>query len=496
MKVQALGRSLFAAVFFTLLIANGGATLLGIEYRQDFDENRTLAPAPRWSGDLAAYIRGLDAYVNDHFAFRKPLLLEYSHALYHWLGSSLTSKVIVGSGDWLFGASFDGPQVSQNSLPESYHRAARLSFLERRDWLKERGVHLSLMFFPVKDVVYSQHLPRYLRGVSAQPSRSESLYNHMGPGLADNIVPLRQELKAVADAGEWEVYYRGDSHANHLGAFVAYQAFAKSLEKLAARGVYPASGAPRPYPEFELKPDRHYPSDYSRLIGVPREEFSLVPLPKPAGFTFHEVKPTPAAAALLPKTARPRFMANAAGRGKVVVLGDSFTTRLAAYFGDNFAESVVVNMNRVATNEDQAFPAKFIDAVRPDVVVLSYVEMRLGPCEGGCSDVVPTANDPDVRQARLRRLFEQARESKVVPASSATPQTVTLARFANNGAGPATVRVAPAASGPLEGEANEAIIPAGGSAFLFLTAKPTVEGAAPGAVTTETVPVPVGALAL
>lgn len=494
---RALGRLVFAVIFFGLLVVNGVATLMGVEFRQDFDENRTLASPVHWKGDVAAYVRDLDRYINDHFAFRKPLLLGFNGTLYRVLGSTLTHKVIIGRGDWLFGASFDGPQVSQNSLPESYYHAARLSFLERRDWLRERGIHLALMFFPVKDVVYSQYLPSYLQGASAQPSRSEGLYQQLGVGLADNIVPIRQELKAAAATGP-EVYYRADSHANHLGAFVAYQTLARHLQDLAARGAYPAAAVPRPYPDYELKADRHYPSDYSRLIGVPREEFSLVPLPQPSGFTFHEVKPVPATARLLPSTARPRFMANSAGRGHVVLLGDSFTTRMAAYFGETFAQATAINMNRVASNEEQAFPAAYLDAVRPDLVVMSYVEMRLGPCEGACQDVVPIGNLADVRQTRLRRLYAEAQgpssSSGVTPVAVAPVTGYTLARFTNTGTGPVIVRVPRAKAGPLVGEADTVEVAAGGTGYLFLTNRPSLEGPGAARTTMDTVMVAQDAL--
>ncbi|MGO8654015.1 hypothetical protein ACC839_38060, partial [Rhizobium ruizarguesonis] len=75
-------------------------------------------------------------------------------------------------------------------------------------------------------------------------------------------------------------------------------------------------------------------------------------------------------------------------------MGDSFTNRMEAIFGEVLSQSATVNLNNVLEDPDDKFPAAFLDAYRPDFAVFLFVESSLVECSQGCGEF-PIIN-PDV----------------------------------------------------------------------------------------------------
>lgn len=465
------GRILFMVVFFAMLAVNSLATFSGWQYPTTFDENRRLASPPVWQRSVSQFFRDTDAYITDHFAFRQFLLQNFNAFLFYKLHSSLSPRVVLGEDGWIFGAAFDRPgEFGPRQWPTDYLDAARLSFVERRDWLRERGATLLLAFFPTKEAVYVDKLPSYLRDDAAQPWASEQLYRRLGPELADLFVPIREEMQRRSN--QYDTYYRTDSHANGMGSLTMLEEILGHIQR------HTPDKAPGPYPSYETVPDRLFPTAYGRLMGVPIEEITQVPVTRDGAFQTSEMPPE--LAAMLPEQAFARRRRNDRRNGHVVLLGDSFTNRLAPLLAQMFGTVDSINMNRLTTADPGSFPNAFLEAVHPDLVIISYVDSRLAPCASVCTDLVPLINTEAVRQARLRRLYEAAGE---VPADGRT--AFVLARFHNRGAVPATLRRSPITTGPLALEADSVTIPPGRDGYLFLTADAAIR---PAAVAVDGVP--------
>lgn len=376
-------------VIITAFSLNAILTIIGWQASSDLDENRSLAKVPEWSGSINSYVRGLDVWINDNFAFRKPMVQAFNSALYSFLRSTMVKSVIIGEGEWIFGADFDGQAaIAQRVLEPGYLERVKQAMAERRAWLNARGMHMLVMFMPSKSTIYGKkYLPWYWRVDDSLPSPSEQVYAKLGKEFRQNIIPVRQSLLNASE--ERELYYHTDTHATQLGTFIAYQEMAKHID------LFFSDYAPSPYPDFELKPDKLGPTGFGRLMGLPFTDMSLVPVPK-RGPMLTPTTPLPDAARFLPKGTRATFFTNPSVKSiRAVLIGDSFTNRMANIFGEVFQDSATLNMNNVVKPEDR-FPYAFLDAYRPNFVVFMYVDTRLVECEEGCGEF-PISNPPAVR---------------------------------------------------------------------------------------------------
>ncbi len=387
-------------LFLSCVTLNGALTLMGWQPSSKIDENRALATAPVWEGSLASYIQATDRWLTDSFAFRKPLASSYNALLYYGFHSTLNDRVVIGRGPWIFGADFDNQgRIAPRRLADDYLTRLKLTLTERRDWLAERGATLILLFMPTKTSVYgASHLPSPWRFDAEQPTESEQLYHFLGPDFAENVVPVRARIQQLSE--EIPVYYHTDGHANHQGTFAAFQQMIEHLE------THFPEKAPPPYPAFNRKLDYLQPTGYGRLMGIPFKDASWVSVPV-GGFQFAE-QASPPYRDRVPAGAKPRFLTNPhVDDIQAVLIGDSFTNRMAAYFGQIFRKATRIHTNNIANKPEEKFPTAYLDRARPDYVVFSYVESRLAACAEAC-DGFPLNNPKDVRQARLRRLFQNA----------------------------------------------------------------------------------------
>jgi hypothetical protein len=386
--MRAFLKLLAPLLILAAVTVNGVLTVAGWESESKLDENRALASAPEWTGNVDQFVRALDAWLTDHFYFRKALVSEFNEFLYTHFRSTLARNVVVGSGPWIFGAEFDGQRsVAPRQLSDEYKAKVKRALIERRAWLKERGIDMIVLFMPTKAAIYgNRYLPASWRFDPNFPTESEQVYEELADTMPESFVRVREVMqKASASAN---LYYYSDPHATQLGTFVAFQELETHIRK------YFPEKAPSLYPPHTLKVDYYQPTAYGRMMGLSFKEESLVPVPE-GGYRFVSPEP-PEAAKQLPAGARLTYYENDQVRDvSAALIGDSFTNRMSAIFGVVFRRSAVVNVNNVSNDPAAKFPAAFLDAYRPDFAVFMYVESRLVECPVGCGEF-PIENPPAV----------------------------------------------------------------------------------------------------
>ncbi|MDH4230111.1 MAG: hypothetical protein OEW11_10295 [Nitrospirota bacterium] len=193
-------------------------------------EKRKLAafpPAPVSMAAARAFPAGFEAWFNDHFGLRGPLVQTHSLILMHLLGSSPNPEVAVGRGGWLFfggGAmeSFRGLPAMNPAVVTDFQRILE----SRRDWLAERGIRYLFVVPPDKQSIY----PEYVRDTPVGPTPTDHLLTHMRVHSDVEIVDLRPPLLAKK-ALFGPLFMKTDTHWNGYGAYLGYRAV---VERLAA----------------------------------------------------------------------------------------------------------------------------------------------------------------------------------------------------------------------------------------------------------------------
>jgi hypothetical protein len=363
------GNAVIIALFAVMLLAPAVLALAG-HARPDEDfiyhnEMRHAFTAPRAStGALATggWERDVERQIADGFPFRTSLIKGYDIAKYRWLDDVASPHVIRGTDGWIFYG--DEERDYENG---TYHpgdaQLARLADLykARADWCARRGITYVFALVPDKSAVYARFVPSSVRYVTPTPGeRLIPLIRTRGVRAIDLRIVLR------AAAAHDEVYSKGDTHWNDVGAYEAYRAIVAELH---GAGV-PDTIAPASLVRRIALED----GDLDRLAGITpavRNEVIVYDFPRRA----REVAPP----AYPRDPAQDAFLRAAYATGdprlpKAMLFGDSFTIALGRFLAEDFSRMVV--MQHGIENGLQ-FDRRAIEAERPAVVVEELVERAL-----------------------------------------------------------------------------------------------------------------------
>ncbi len=176
-------------------------------------ENSSSAYDPSvWSGRVALYNKdSADAlqYVKDVTHPSKALLSEHGWVYLINDGSDFL--------DYFFG---------EKSWSASALNAAVQTMKDRAQWMTEQNISYIKIIVPEKVAVYPEYLPKVFSPQRIAESRPAILLSH-----SCDFVHYPQDI--LLDAKSYGfLYFRGDSHANWLGAFFLYQEIVTLLSKI------------------------------------------------------------------------------------------------------------------------------------------------------------------------------------------------------------------------------------------------------------------------
>jgi alginate O-acetyltransferase complex protein AlgJ len=325
-------------------------------------ENRSLATppaAPRSIRDLDRFRTQADAYAADHLPARRFLIAGLNFFRYSF-GYSGTRRVFVGREGWLF---YD------NDSHLSQVRDSTMSIAERGAWVDElakrtrglaaKGIRYVVVAGPVKESLYPDLLPRWLRSQGSMSDASVLLKASNDAGI-HSVVDFKAPLASARDRGI-PIYSRFDTHWTGDGAFYGYQAL---MGRFASMGLQ-VRAHPRSYfVEPEIKRAAR-PQDLAHMLGISsfvEQTYSSLEDPKklPAQRVEYLTESKDWTADRVVETGR---------TGPVLLLtGDSFSTALLPLLSGHFSRVIFSH------HEHGFFREDLIDRFKPDVVVLEVIE--------------------------------------------------------------------------------------------------------------------------
>ena len=370
-----VAQRLITVVFFSVLYMNVFLTFNGVEFLEKFHENRNLAPVPssfrpeRFIESLPIFYRELDAYVRDHFAFRKPLIIIFNSLRYYFFDSSPTSKAMIGKNGWIFygSKSMLSDYGRSNELEEKYLLKIERSFFERKLWLSKRNIGFVLVIVPNKHNLYSQFMPAYLKK-GANPSNGELLIQRISShrDLTVNLFSVFRE-----NSTKEQLYYKIDTHWNHAGAKLAVKSVIQQIKNICPDLHF------RLLPSMTKKTTLFSTGNFGLLMGVPLREQESIEIPVD-GWAW-EKRPFEDVKRRLPERARVSQMINPkAPPTRVLVLGDSYMARFDKYLAEAFGHTIFINLWFTDDEPENRFPHEIISSVNPDLVIFLVAERRLG----------------------------------------------------------------------------------------------------------------------
>ena len=324
-------------------------------------ENRALQMWPVYKDfdSMQSYFASINAYVNDHFGFRKNLI-ELNNKIKYSLNESPSKRIIRGDGDWFFLKVHD-PLMSNQSTPKDRVRANvifRADYIKRtHQELKEKGIAYQHIVVPNKMSLYREQLPRLygLTDINATYSFFRQAMQDVNKTVAFDAIDIlvgkkTNEFKA-------DLYFKNDSHWNDLGAYYVYQESLARLKQSHSR----LSLELRPH-LFEMR--RKYSGDLANMIGLQNRLYSQEP-----HTSFIDC-----AARSKVKLVKENLSVSIcdANDTTMLLIADSFMTGIYKYM----SESVGI-LYMTGQNATRSEIRKTIDDIKPDVVVEILVQRSL-----------------------------------------------------------------------------------------------------------------------
>lgn len=296
-------------------------------------ENKTLkkySPLFRNGRLNDSYGKYFNEWFSDRFFLRKPVIKTYNRVISK-LKRNENKYVLVGQDNWLFYRSKNNILDYQNRLHfTDRHLQQAVQYLKDiNEWAKKHNKAFYVLFAPDKYRIYNEYYPNYIMRSSGD---KRSIITRIVSELRNNtdvrVYYPQAVLRNNKDKGL--LYWKGDTHWNELGAYIAYRGFI-DLVKRGVPGITP----------LELPFDVEYEEQKGDLsFMAPEAEINFKPaVHKKTSYRFkakcYEIgmnkEGTSKNYRCLNKKAPPEAK-------KALVLRDSFYRGIAPYMSEHFSQ--------------------------------------------------------------------------------------------------------------------------------------------------------------
>ena len=212
--MKALLKYQLVVLFLLVLISPLLNNLFGWVELERRDENRTFTDSLRIDVNRMDYLpKDTEAYINDNFSFREPLLRIFSRIKYYGLGvSPKPEKTVLGKDGYMFNAGLEIDQLCgrQDFSTEQLDSFKQL-WRERNNYFRSKGIKSYLLVCPTKHSIYTDKLPYFVMP-SKKPSRIDQFKKALYVDHPDFVIDPTELLrhKRLQES----VYFKMDNHWN------------------------------------------------------------------------------------------------------------------------------------------------------------------------------------------------------------------------------------------------------------------------------------------
>jgi alginate O-acetyltransferase complex protein AlgJ len=308
--------------------------------------------------------RRVSAWFNDRLGMRYPLMVLDSHWRLNVWRLRFRGDVLLGHASWLF---FNDSPPAPAAYLADFRGTLRMSestvtAIDRQiasagAGFAACGKAVFVVVAPNKQSIYPEELRK---DATHQPSRLDDFLTRLSPEARAVFIDPRSELRASKPRYGVPVYHPTDSHWNDLGAFIAYQ---KIVSALAATGrIHQPELASLEGVEMHAEAARG--GDVAtRLLYLP--------------WNFPDQNVVLRGVAQLPLSVRAErdrvVVSNRQGRGKLLILADSFGPPLASLLGRHFAEVEMLSR----PTWPALFDGALVASANADVTIIEIAERSL-----------------------------------------------------------------------------------------------------------------------
>jgi hypothetical protein len=176
------------------------------------------------------FTRKLDSYITDRLAFRDHLIRLRNGLSFALLGDPGDKLVVAKRDGWMqyVDNANLGSFLNRAPFDQAALQSAAQQLEAKRQWLEKRGIRYLLVIAPDKATIYPESMPGYYRHCPG-PTRLDQLLQYLRDHTDVQALDLRSPLRR--EAKRQLVYWKTDTHWNHVGSWVAYCAVVQKLHQ-------------------------------------------------------------------------------------------------------------------------------------------------------------------------------------------------------------------------------------------------------------------------
>ncbi len=324
-------------------------------------ENRQLNGMPVFSFEnYLNYSSEFDKYFDDNIPFRSTLIMISSAVDYLGFGVSPNPDVIIGKDGWLFYSAELGDYRKTNLYSDKELGEITGILAKTKQYFDEQGIEFIIFIPPDKATVYADRMPDNVNKLTGL-SRTEQIVDYIRTNTDIRIVfPQEEMISAATEHQDLCLYYKTDTHWNHLGGFFGCNALLRELN------IQPNNFEEAEYTEINKPAYEFYQYDLINMMGLSRILKKDVNYDIKTGNCTQVVYEADVSSDQEAYSSVYETYSDAKDGRTVYFARDSFGEGMMQYLAENFKR--VISVNHPAISLEQ------IEKEKPDVFIYELVE--------------------------------------------------------------------------------------------------------------------------
>ncbi|MDE6657581.1 MAG: hypothetical protein K2J88_03230 [Oscillospiraceae bacterium] len=219
------------SILFFIICAIPAVSMIFNSSEDSTSENRQLAEMPNFQDENGKFNQNwsaeFQAYVSDHFGFRKELVKADSTLKANLFHVSAEEDVIIGKDGWLYYTPTVNDYIGRATVSDLGLQNIMRNLELMQEYAESQGSKFYVTIVPNKNTVYPEYMPSNYKNYGTS-NNLDNLENLLFASDL-NYISLKNALTQEAQNSEVLIYHKQDTHWNHTGALLGYRSIMKAI---------------------------------------------------------------------------------------------------------------------------------------------------------------------------------------------------------------------------------------------------------------------------
>lgn len=225
-------RNIWTVLFIAFIGVFIFGCLTGINFigNDSVAEKRQLAKFPRKSPFHERFPDEFNKFIDDRVGFK-----DYANKLYGLIRPimlddvNMSKKALIGRNSWLY-LNMENDDVRHYQRVVTYTQKEfgelKKHLDKMQDFCNANGIDLYFIMPPNKSTIYPEYYPDFIKQLDV-PSSYEIISNYIKENAKVRFIDIYD--KFMEHKNDYDLFYRGDTHWNSAGGYIAYKELAAAI---------------------------------------------------------------------------------------------------------------------------------------------------------------------------------------------------------------------------------------------------------------------------